>query len=204
MSETKQNFGEYNEQQNYDMQESDQHHLGINEFNQQHTAEVVPGEYSYAINESENQGLDGNEQVFTGNETVNNFGVVSEQIYPENECAHSLGEDQQGNQGVEGDGLKQEFGQNEASKTDNVPSDSHAEKKEGHQNNLASGGEEKKWPGWPGESVFRMLVPAQKVGNIIGRKGEYIKKMVEETRARIKILDGPPGSQERAVLFGKS
>ncbi|KAK7285143.1 hypothetical protein RJT34_19903 [Clitoria ternatea] len=59
---------------------------------------------------------------------------------------------------------------------------------------------EKKWPGWPGESVFRMLVPAQKVGGIIGRKGEFIKKIVEETRARIKILDGPPGTTERAVM----
>ncbi|KAK4783257.1 hypothetical protein SAY86_007631 [Trapa natans] len=59
---------------------------------------------------------------------------------------------------------------------------------------------DKKWPGWPGESVFRMLVPAQKVGGIIGRKGEFIKKIVEETRARIKILDGPPGTAERAVM----
>lgn len=58
---------------------------------------------------------------------------------------------------------------------------------------------EKRWPGWPGESVFRMLVPAQKVGGIIGRKGEFIKKIVEETRARIKFLDGPPGTAERAV-----
>ncbi|CAN0892828.1 Flowering locus K homology domain [Linum grandiflorum] len=59
---------------------------------------------------------------------------------------------------------------------------------------------EKRWPGWPGESVFRMLVPAQKVGSIIGRKGEFIKKIVEETRARVKILDGPPGTAERAVM----
>ncbi|KAL2478100.1 Floweringlogy domain [Forsythia ovata] len=57
-----------------------------------------------------------------------------------------------------------------------------------------------KWPGWPGESVFRMLVPAQKVGSIIGRKGEYIKKTCEETKARIKILDGPSGTRERAVM----
>lgn len=58
---------------------------------------------------------------------------------------------------------------------------------------------EKRWPGWPGETVFRLLVPAQKVGGIIGRKGEFIKKMTEESRARIKILDGPPGTAERAV-----
>ncbi|KAK7270315.1 hypothetical protein RIF29_23368 [Crotalaria pallida] len=58
----------------------------------------------------------------------------------------------------------------------------------------------KKWPGWPGENVFRMLVPVQKVGSIIGRKGEFIKKITEETKARIKILDGPPGTTERAVV----
>ncbi|KAK3019179.1 hypothetical protein RJ639_004728 [Escallonia herrerae] len=65
---------------------------------------------------------------------------------------------------------------------------------------LVIGGGEKRWPGWPGESVFRMLVPSQKVGGIIGRKGELIKKMCEETRARIKILDGSPGIAERAVM----
>ncbi|KAK7250986.1 hypothetical protein RIF29_33820 [Crotalaria pallida] len=64
----------------------------------------------------------------------------------------------------------------------------------------ARGGAEKKWPGWPGQSVFRMLVPAQKVGAIIGRKGELIKKIVEETRARVKILGDPRGTSERAVM----
>lgn len=57
----------------------------------------------------------------------------------------------------------------------------------------------KRWPGWPGETVFRILVPAEKIGGIIGRKGEFIKKMCEESRARIKILDGPPGLTEKVV-----
>ncbi|KAK7378431.1 hypothetical protein VNO80_03872 [Phaseolus coccineus] len=65
---------------------------------------------------------------------------------------------------------------------------------------VLKGTEIKKWPGWPGENVFRMLVPVQKVGSIIGRKGEFIKKITEETKARIKILDGPPGISERAVM----
>ncbi|KAG8391044.1 hypothetical protein BUALT_Bualt01G0147000 [Buddleja alternifolia] len=72
------------------------------------------------------------------------------------------------------------------------------EKQDNVDEPVAEGGE--KWPGWPGESIFRMLVPAQKVGSIIGRKGEYIKKTCEETKARIKILDGPPGTRERAVM----
>lgn len=82
---------------------------------------------------------------------------------------------------------------------DEVPENSEPEQKQGNDEDSVVGGGEKKWPGWPGESVFRMLVPAQKVGSIIGRKGEFIKKIVEETRARIKILDGPPGTAERAV-----
>ncbi|CAN6298520.1 unnamed protein product [Urochloa humidicola] len=69
------------------------------------------------------------------------------------------------------------------------------------QDNSQVNAEDNKWPGWPGESVFRILVPAQKVGAIIGRKGEFIKKMCEESKARIKILDGPPGIPERAVMI---
>lgn len=60
---------------------------------------------------------------------------------------------------------------------------------------------EKKWPGWPGDSVFRILVPSHKVGGIIGRKGEFIKKICEESKARIKIIDAPQGAPDRAVSF---
>ncbi|OVA05309.1 K Homology domain [Macleaya cordata] len=81
-----------------------------------------------------------------------------------------------------------------------MPGNSEPQQKHGQDGDSGVGAGEKRWPGWPGESVFRLLVPAQKVGGIIGRKGEFIKKMCEETRARIKILDGPPGTQERAVM----
>ncbi|KAI5060899.1 hypothetical protein GOP47_0023404 [Adiantum capillus-veneris] len=59
---------------------------------------------------------------------------------------------------------------------------------------------DKKWPGWPGDNVFRLVVPVSKVGSIIGRKGEFIKKMCEETRSRIKILEGIPGTPDRVVM----
>ncbi|KAJ6329798.1 hypothetical protein OIU76_008596, partial [Salix suchowensis] len=54
-----------------------------------------------------------------------------------------------------------------------------------------------KWPGWPGDNVFRLIVPVSKVGSIIGRKGELVKKMCDETRARIRILEGPLGISDR-------
>ncbi|OIW05033.1 hypothetical protein TanjilG_18632 [Lupinus angustifolius] len=63
------------------------------------------------------------------------------------------------------------------------------------------GNRTEKWPGWPGQNIFRLLVPVKQVGCIIGPKGEYIKKIIEETMARIKVLSGPPGITERAVLI---
>lgn len=59
---------------------------------------------------------------------------------------------------------------------------------------------EKKWPGWPGDSVYRLVVPVAKVGSIIGRKGELIKRICEETRSRIRVLDGAIGTNDRIVL----
>ncbi|KAL8129638.1 hypothetical protein V2J09_018793 [Rumex salicifolius] len=61
--------------------------------------------------------------------------------------------------------------------------------------------ETEKWPGWPGHCVFRLIVPVSKVGSIIGRKGELIKKLCEETRARVRVLDGALGTSDRIVLI---
>ncbi|OIW20482.1 hypothetical protein TanjilG_11885 [Lupinus angustifolius] len=60
---------------------------------------------------------------------------------------------------------------------------------------------EKRWPGWPGDCVFRLIVPVGKVGSIIGRKGELVKKICEETRARVRVLDGAAGTPDRIVLI---
>ncbi|KAI3513991.1 hypothetical protein L1887_12294 [Cichorium endivia] len=60
---------------------------------------------------------------------------------------------------------------------------------------------EKKWPGWPGDCVFRLIVPVLKVGSIIGRKGDIIRKMCEDTKARIRVLDAPVGTPDRIVLI---
>ncbi|CAN4103734.1 unnamed protein product [Withania somnifera] len=61
--------------------------------------------------------------------------------------------------------------------------------------------EKAKWPGWPGDCVFRLVVPVLKVGSIIGRKGELVKKMCEQTGAKIRVLDGPLSSPDRVVLI---
>ncbi|CAI5989497.1 unnamed protein product [Closterium sp. NIES-65] len=62
-------------------------------------------------------------------------------------------------------------------------------------------GEQKRWPGWPGDNVFRFVVPMGKVGSIIGRRGEYVKKICDETKARVKIVEGAPGHDDRVYLL---
>ncbi|XP_061361957.1 RNA-binding KH domain-containing protein PEPPER-like [Gastrolobium bilobum] len=57
------------------------------------------------------------------------------------------------------------------------------------------------WPGWPGDSVFRLIVPTGKVGSIIGHKGEFINKMCEDTRARIRVLNNAVQTPDRIVLI---
>ncbi|KAJ6840445.1 RNA-binding KH domain-containing protein PEPPER-like [Iris pallida] len=68
--------------------------------------------------------------------------------------------------------------------------------------NFATAGTDQRWPGWPGYSVYRMIVPMTKVGSIIGKKGDLIKKLCEETRARVRILDPPSATTaDRIVLI---
>ncbi|CAL4916649.1 unnamed protein product [Urochloa decumbens] len=63
---------------------------------------------------------------------------------------------------------------------------------------------ENRYPGWPGTSVFRMLIPSHKVGTIIGHKGERVRRLCEETKACIRIIGGHLGAAEQAVIvFGK-
>ncbi|CAL4941801.1 unnamed protein product [Urochloa decumbens] len=63
---------------------------------------------------------------------------------------------------------------------------------------------ENRYPGWPGTSVFRMLIPSHKVGAIIGHKGERVRRLCEETKACIKIIGGHLGAAEQAVIvYGK-
>ncbi|XP_039788013.1 RNA-binding KH domain-containing protein PEPPER-like isoform X2 [Panicum virgatum] len=57
-----------------------------------------------------------------------------------------------------------------------------------------------RWPGWPGASVFRLLVPADKVGGLIGRCGSTIKRLCDETRARVRVIDAAHAAADRIAL----
>jgi hypothetical protein len=56
-----------------------------------------------------------------------------------------------------------------------------------------------RYPGWPGTSVFRMLILAKKVGAIIGHRGERVRRLCEETKACVRIIGGHLCSAEHLV-----
>lgn len=99
-------------------------------------------------------------------------------------------------------GIGKHSGGGQFSSSPNAPSgNTTVGQKRGREVEPGDAPAEKKWPGWPGETVFRLIVQVQKVGGIIGRKGEFVKKMCEETKARIKILEGVAGTTDRVVLI---
>jgi hypothetical protein len=55
------------------------------------------------------------------------------------------------------------------------------------------------YPGWPGTSVFRMLIPAQRVGAIIGHRGERVRRLCEETKACVRIIGAHLCAAEHVV-----
>jgi len=53
----------------------------------------------------------------------------------------------------------------------------------------------------PGVPIFRILCPASKSGNVIGKGGAIIAKIREETRMRIRVDRAAPGCDERVIFI---
>ncbi|KAL4448560.1 hypothetical protein ABPG75_005779 [Micractinium tetrahymenae] len=51
------------------------------------------------------------------------------------------------------------------------------------------------------EVTFRLLAPVARTGNIIGKGGDHVRRVRQETGARIKVYDPAPGSEERVVAL---
>jgi poly(rC)-binding protein 2/3/4 len=49
--------------------------------------------------------------------------------------------------------------------------------------------------------VFRVLCPGNRTGSVIGRSGDTIKALREQSGAKIKMLDASPGCEERVVAI---
>ncbi|KAF9592598.1 hypothetical protein IFM89_016208 [Coptis chinensis] len=54
------------------------------------------------------------------------------------------------------------------------------------------------------ETVYRILCPVKKIGSVIGKGGDIIKALREETRSKIKVGESVPGTDERVVIIFSS
>nr|GEU49572.1 KH domain-containing protein [Tanacetum cinerariifolium] len=50
------------------------------------------------------------------------------------------------------------------------------------------------------ETVYRILCPSRKIASLLGKGGEIIKALREDTQAKITVAESVPGSEERVVM----
>ncbi|KAH7298105.1 hypothetical protein KP509_25G027100 [Ceratopteris richardii] len=53
----------------------------------------------------------------------------------------------------------------------------------------------------PPETEYRILCPAERIGNLIGKGGSIIKSLRQECRSKIRVEDPIPGSDERVIYI---
>ncbi|KAJ4707102.1 KH domain-containing protein [Melia azedarach] len=56
----------------------------------------------------------------------------------------------------------------------------------------------------PADTVYRILCPSRKIGGVIGKGGNIVKALREETQAKITVADSVPGSEERVIIIYSS
>ncbi|CAK9325521.1 unnamed protein product [Citrullus colocynthis] len=56
----------------------------------------------------------------------------------------------------------------------------------------------------PGYAVFRVLFPVSRIGSLVGKDGDALSKIREETGVEIRVEDAVPGCDERIVAIGGS
>ncbi|XP_052195733.1 KH domain-containing protein HEN4-like isoform X2 [Diospyros lotus] len=51
------------------------------------------------------------------------------------------------------------------------------------------------------DTVYRILCPSRKIGSVIGKGGNIVKALREETHAKITVAESVPGSDERVIII---
>ena len=51
------------------------------------------------------------------------------------------------------------------------------------------------------ETLYRILCPVKKIGSVLGKGGEIVSALREETRAKITVADAIPGAEERVIII---
>jgi poly(rC)-binding protein 3/4 len=53
----------------------------------------------------------------------------------------------------------------------------------------------------PVETVYRILCPVKKIGSVLGRGGDIVNALREETKAKIRVAGSIPGADERVIII---
>ncbi|KAL6883503.1 hypothetical protein ACP4OV_010917 [Aristida adscensionis] len=53
----------------------------------------------------------------------------------------------------------------------------------------------------PIETIYRILCPVKKIGSVLGRGGDIVKSLREETKAKIRVADSIPSADERVIII---
>ncbi|CAL4917336.1 unnamed protein product [Urochloa decumbens] len=53
----------------------------------------------------------------------------------------------------------------------------------------------------PIETIYRILCPIKKIGSVLGRGGDIVKTLREETKSKIRVADSIPGADERVIII---
>lgn len=51
------------------------------------------------------------------------------------------------------------------------------------------------------DTIYRILCPLNKVGNVLGKGGSIVNSIREETHAKIRVADAAPGAEERVIII---
>ncbi|XP_019054254.1 PREDICTED: KH domain-containing protein HEN4-like [Nelumbo nucifera] len=54
------------------------------------------------------------------------------------------------------------------------------------------------------DTVYRILCPSRKIGSVIGTGGSIINALRDETRAKIRVAESVPGTDERVIMIFSS
>lgn len=89
---------------------------------------------------------------------------------------------------------------------------SYGKRSHSQSDNAENGGSKRRNPGAekeqyaPGsdDTVYRYLCPGRKIGSIIGRGGEIVKQLRQESQSKIRIGESVPGCEERVITIFSS
>ncbi|WOL02845.1 KH domain-containing protein HEN4 isoform X6 [Canna indica] len=53
----------------------------------------------------------------------------------------------------------------------------------------------------PIDTIYRILCPVKKIGSVLGKGGEIVNALRDETHAKIRVADAIPGAEERVIII---